>query len=285
MIATDVSHLWPKVPNNPTMRNFTRKIPVTSQKTLLPKQPMQIYLKEHRKFTSRKRNSKKRLILSLIKKVSILGLFLMKETIKALPSQVKKWMFFILVIWLVGYFLSIVIANAKTPSIDDYLTDSIQVIWCYNDKTLETRKATKCTQRGDHNIMLPKKSDLKVWRKFFTDRQIVNRLPIVNFESWFQETAQNKFARGYVQTLRKWNISPKIEPQLKWMNDRQVSQKSSGRCGKYWEIYNKKDGFKAWEEWVIACLYRYHYHAYKGMWYSKRAMKVRAFYLDYFNQK
>ena len=76
-------------------------------------------------------------------------------------------------------------------------------------------------------------------------------MPIVNFESGFDIHASNPHAKGYVQTLRKWNIPIDIKSQLGWMLNRQVYQvveytpSGSPRCGLYWKQYNSKDGFKA----------------------------------------
>lgn len=178
--------------------------------------------------------------------------------------------------------------------ISDKLDTERKVIWCYNKYTktsqsLSDRKTKGCLQPWDHNIMVMPASHLKEWRSFWlNDRQIINRMPIVNFESGFDIHASNLHAKGYVQTLRKWNIPIDIKSQLGWMLNRQVYQvveytpSGSPRCGLYWKQYNSKDGFKAWEEGVMACLYRYHYHAHKGMWYAKKAMSAREVYINYF---
>jgi len=74
--------------------------------------------------------------------------------------------------------------------------------------------------------MLPTVSQIEIWREVFpNDEMIINRLPIVNFESGFDEYAGNKYAKGYVQTLRSYSIPPDVESQLEWMRDRQDSQK------------------------------------------------------------
>lgn len=163
------------------------------------------------------------------------------------------------------------------------------VIGCYNDitkKTYELWEAEYCYKRGDHNIMLPPRSQIKIWLRYFNEFEIVNRLALVNFESSFIEENGNKHAYWYVQTLRKYNIAPDIDSQLKWVYDRQQQQKkvkvwNSNRCGYYWSNYNYKDWFEAGEYWVLSCLYRYHYHAHKWTWYAKRGIKTTKFYKKY----
>lgn len=161
------------------------------------------------------------------------------------------------------------------------------VIGCYNDYTKKVREGTKCTQKGDKNVSLPPRSQIKVWLKYYNEFEIINRLAIVNFESNFNENAQNSHAIWYVQTLRSHGVAPDIDSQLKWMSNRQASQKvkytawGSKRCGYYWENDNVKDGFEAWEYGVLSCLYRYHYHAYKGTWYAKRGIEATQYYKRY----
>lgn len=171
----------------------------------------------------------------------------------------------------------------------DKLFETTKVIGCYNQYSKTSRVADKCTKGWDHNISIPPKSHLQKWRDIgWNDREIVNRFPIVNFESNFREYVWNPYAYWYVQTLRKYNIAPEITPQLEWMYNRQKYQKmkfsswGSKRCGIYADEYNYKDWFNAGEEWVMACLYRFHYHAYKWMWYAKRGMEARQIYIDYF---
>jgi len=161
------------------------------------------------------------------------------------------------------------------------------VIWCYNSWTKEIREAKRCTRWGDHNIILPPQSQIKIWLKYFNEFEIINRLALVNFESSFNPNAGNYFAKWYVQTLRKYKISPDIDSQLQWLKNRQKYQKVkftknwSKRCWYYWSNNNYKDWFEAWEYWVLSCLYRYHYHSKKGTWYSKRGIKTTKFYKEY----
>jgi hypothetical protein len=165
--------------------------------------------------------------------------------------------------------------------------DENTVIWCYNDRTKKAREASKCTQWGDHNIILPARSQIKEWLKVYNHFEIVNRLGIVNFESWFREYVWNPHAYWYVQTLRKWNIKPEIIPQLTWMKNRQFYQKKkfaangSRRCWYYWDHDNLKDWFEAGEYGVLSCLYRYHYHSQKWTWYAQRWIAVTKYYKWY----
>lgn len=172
------------------------------------------------------------------------------------------------------------------------------IIWCLNQETLETRVPNNnwnCLYwQGWQNIMIPPYSHIKLWRKVFdNDRQIINRLPIVNFESWFDVNAENPFAIWYVQTLKRWGVDREILPQLEWMKKRQDVQWNRfmawkywriRACGFYWDSYNYVDRFPAWEEWVISCLYRWHYHANTGRWYARKLMKARAYYIEYFEK-
>ena len=173
------------------------------------------------------------------------------------------------------------------------LEEERKVIWCYNSYTKTSRSIYDTDEEGcykwwDHNIMVMPISHLSIWRELWDDAQIINRMPIVNFESWYDIYAENPFAKWYVQTLKKWNIDINIKPQLDWMDNRQKYQLVektpawSTRCWTYWTQYNYKDWFSAWEEWVMACLYRYHYHAINWTWYAKKAMSSREIYMQYF---
>lgn len=180
---------------------------------------------------------------------------------------------------------------------DTLLTDEVQIIGCYNSNTNLTSPVNSngnCLKGGQwwrKNIMLPPKNHIPIWKEFYTDREIVNRLAIVNFESSFTTHRSNQFAHWYVQTLRKWNISPEVRPQLEWMYKRErvilLERTSwwSARCWLYWNEPNTKDWFPAWEDGVLACMYRYHYHSSKGTRYAKRWLKVRDYYLNWFRDK
>jgi len=177
------------------------------------------------------------------------------------------------------------------------------IIGCLNQNTLETKKPTtnnNCMYwPWWENIMLPPKKHIPIWYKVFNwnERAIINRLPVINHESWFDPYAwdhpnnYNPYARGYVQTLRKYHISLDVEEQLAWMKDRMEHQKQRyvaglnwriDACGKYLNEYNHRDGFAAWEDWVMACLYRWHYHANNWTWYARKLMVTRQYYYDYF---
>ncbi|NDK09782.1 hypothetical protein GW846_03315 [Candidatus Gracilibacteria bacterium] len=194
--------------------------------------------------------------------------------------------------FLVSLIIPITSADYGKLTFEDFFGEERVVIGCYNDISGETREERSCTQRGDHNIMTPPQRDIKSWKKYYNEKQIINRLALVNFESGFSETASNPSAWGYVQTLRSHGISPDIESQLAWMKNREevyrqrYFQGKSGTldgCGKYWEFDNLKDGFEAGEYGVLSCLYRFHYHANKGTWYAKRGIIVTEFYKNYFN--
>ena len=160
------------------------------------------------------------------------------------------------------------------------LSDTTTIIGCANTQTLETRPPNNnwncLLGQNWQNIMLPPASHWDTWKEVFNNnpRMIINRLPIVNFESWFNEYAWNYWAYGYVQTLRSYNIPPEIKPQLEWMRHRQSTQ-VVGNCSH--RSYS--------EDAMIRCLYNRHY----GMlthynWYSNKLMVARDFYYDWFEK-
>ena len=79
---------------------------------------------------------------------------------------------------------------------------------------------------------------------------IVNRLPVVNFESSFNPNASNGIARGYVQTLKKWNVGTSITDQLTRMVNRMEHQKTVGTCS-----HRTQEG----DERLLRCLYARHF--------------------------
>ena len=172
----------------------------------------------------------------------------------------------------------------------------MQIIGCYNSNNNTTKETTKdgnCFwwQGGRwHNIMLPPISHLKYWEEHRTDHQIINRLPIVNYESSFNPEAGNKHAVGYVQTLRSYRIPWDIRSQLAWLARREkvvlsVGNWSSKRCWIYREQDNRVDWFDAWEDAVAACMYRYHYHSYKWTWYAKRGVATKWYYKKWIEER
>lgn len=208
-------------------------------------------------------------------------------------SNILKFIFeCFIIIFILSIPVFLVVWLIQEVNADDWPT----IIGCINQDTLETKipKQWNCFYwNWWQNIMLPNQEHMKIWEEVFDSKQaIINRLPIVNFESWFNENASNKWAIWYVQTLRTHNIDKDIKSQLEWMKNRQDYQKQEevnwkyGKikaCGYYKENYNEIDWFPAWEEWVIACLYRWHYHAQNGSWYARKAMKAREYYINYFN--
>jgi len=167
------------------------------------------------------------------------------------------------------------------------------VIGCYNIYTKKARElweASGCYKKGDHNITLPPRSHIVEWLKYFNEFQVTNRLALVNFESNFDETAENDSAKGYVQTLKSHGVAPDLHSQLSWLKKRQGvhGKKYYGWkygqvrwCGYYWENNNTKDWFEAGEYGVLSCLYRYHYDANKGTWYAKKGIEATKFYKLY----
>ena len=156
-------------------------------------------------------------------------------------------------------------------------SETVRTIGCINSKTLQTKPVNSIWNcfywKNWQNISLPPDSHVKTWKKLFkTERSIINRLPIVNFESSFDENAWNKWAKWYVQTLRAYKIPKDVQSQLKWMKNRQESQKT----------WNCKQHSKS-EDRMMRCLYARHYGAKTGFdWYPNKAMVARQYYIDWF---
>lgn len=200
------------------------------------------------------------------------------------------------VFWVASLVLICIASLSYTKSAWAFFNEKPKVIGCINTLTYETFKPNKkgnCLTFGPNiqNIMLPPKSHIKIWKKVYNESEAINRLPIVNFESGFNPKANNKYAIGYVQTLRKWNVSTEIKTQLEWMKTRQDYQKQTHingvnwvveACGIYKYKDNVRDGYLKGEEGVMACLYRWHYHAHNGTWYARKAMSAREYYITYF---
>lgn len=169
----------------------------------------------------------------------------------------------------------------QTSSLAGLLWDGVQVIGCINSKTLEVRKplakvGMECYHgQNRQNIKVPPLSHLPYFQKYWhTDRAVINRFPIINFESSFNENAKGKWDWWYVQTRIHYNVPRDIDSQLWWMarrekeNTLKVYLNGSKRCGYFRENPNTFDGFPAGEEWVLACMYRYHNHARYGSSYA-----------------
>lgn len=158
--------------------------------------------------------------------------------------------------------------------------NNIKIIGCINTITLETREPS---ENGNclfglnwQNIMLPWNDQLNKWWKVFeTKNQIINRLPIVNFESGFDPYAENSIAIWYVQTLKKYKIWLSIEEQLTWMKNRMESQKE-WNCSQWVEF---------WEERLLRCFYARHYGALSWYhWYPNKLIAARNYYIQYFEK-
>lgn len=83
----------------------------------------------------------------------------------------------------------------KQKSTLDSLPDHVQIVGCYKDGVIKEPNNGNCLYGpGRKNIMTPPVSHIRIWRKYYNDRQIINRLALVNFESSFDENAYNDFA-------------------------------------------------------------------------------------------
>lgn len=155
------------------------------------------------------------------------------------------------------------------------LPDKPTLIGCINTKTYKIvpMTATGNCYLGNNwqNIGIPPRSQIEKLKKLNTTSEIINRLPIYNFESYFDEGKSNKIAQGYVQTKKEYKIPTDITSQVRWLNARMSSQKK-GNCS-----HNKT------EDNMIKCLYARHYGALtKNHWYVKKAFATRQFYIEYF---
>lgn len=207
-----------------------------------------------------------------------------KEYIESVEwkKRFQKWL---TMVWVIGYIVSVVIAWAilypQETNASSFLArfpTENTVIACYNN--WDIRESKSCTSPWDQNIILPARSQIEVWQKYYTDEQILNRLSLVNFESSFNENAWNKYAVWYVQTLRTYSIPSDIDSQLNWMKNHKEWY-TRKICSRYWNEYNSYDSQSAWEYGVLACIYRMHYHAYKWVAYAKKWILVTKYYKWY----
>ena len=217
----------------------------------------------------------------------------------------KKWAIIVAVVTLIliSMFISKTYANDVT---DDIYTEHARfinrfplektLIGCYNDRSKRVRSLYNpdtwhewiCLELWDHNIKLPPRSQIVTWLKYFSEHQILNRLALVNFESDFNIHASNKYAKGYVQTLRSYNIPIDMDSQLTWLKNTQAQHnnytvritwtRTMPTCKKYWNTYNPREQIEQWEYAVLGCMYRRHYNRNTGIWYGKRWVKVTKFY-------
>jgi hypothetical protein len=167
-------------------------------------------------------------------------------------------------------FILFIILTAKTHASENPIL--IGCIYTPTNKIIPMTPTGNCyLGKNWQNIMLPPREDMKVFLSMFSENETINRLPIVNFESWFRETAGNSVAQWYVQTKRVYNISPKIKPQLEWLKKRMESQKK-GNCS-----HNKS------ENNILKCLYARHFGALtKDHWYVKKAFATKEYYKTWF---
>ena len=192
----------------------------------------------------------------------------------ALWWLIALWLFAIFSPWAVRA------ANREAFNIKNYLEEDIKIIWCYNKHNHETRKTTdkwNCHYwNWWFNIMLPPKSHATARNNVFNwnAREIINRLPVVNFESSFRPDAENSIAIWYVQTLKRRQADTSIEWQLEWMKSRMNQQKTQWTCS-----YTKWSS----EEMILRCLYKRHYWQLSDRdRYPERMIRVRNYYYDYF---
>lgn len=159
----------------------------------------------------------------------------------------------------------------------DKFEDYHKIIWCYNTKTGEIKEINEkwnCFLWNNYqNITLPPKNHIEKYFLVYNNiEDIIKSLPTINFESSFNENAENKHAIWYVQTLKSYNIQKDIVSQLTWMKNRQDSQLNNKNQCWYYD-WNEKDQLK--------CLYRYHYHSKKWYAYAEKSYKVYEYYKNY----
>lgn len=205
----------------------------------------------------------------------------------------------------------------KIYIIDFYsiLWDSKKIVWCYNPTTNKFKEPksndhTACYWDGGgwQNIIVPPLDHIGEWKKVYNDMQIINRFALINFESGFDPNAKRESCAfvsnwwstscdvWYVQmndihkpknisykkrdTEQRLSITYSLQ-RMKQREDRMLEQ----YCDQYWNIYNNKEWFQAWQDAVLACLYRVHNQNNEtGSKRAKYRMKVRDFYLQYFTK-
>lgn len=180
------------------------------------------------------------------------------------------------------------------------LTDKVQVVACLNQNNMtihspkswvsEDKKCFLWNGGRWKNIMLPPKSHIEHFKKIFWD-EYKYRLAIVNFESSFNEKANNPHAKWYVQTLRSHNVKKDIVSQLSWLKNRE-EKNTWVAC----EIYTKEN-YTLFGTMDIAkgklakytCMARRHYwafspwdgkHWYHSVMYAKRYKATTEYYLS-----
>lgn len=182
--------------------------------------------------------------------------------------------------WII-LFLLLALSQTTSAANEDFLSkfwDEKKLIGCINTVTLEIVSPTKkgnCYYGKDwQNILIPSRSEALVFLDVFgSEAEAINRFPVVNFESGFDQFAKNAIAKGYVQTKKEYNVPIDPYSQLTWMKKRMDTQKGTS-CRWYVE---------SGEERMLRCLYARHYGALSGFhWYPNKAIATRSFYLDYF---
>lgn len=162
----------------------------------------------------------------------------------------------------------------------------VKVIKCLNEKdmTLHDTKGWNCfLGKGWRwkNIMLPPQSHLDIFKKTFGD-DYKYRLAIANFDWAFNESTENQWAKGYLQTLKSHNVPPDIVSQLNWLAKREIG--TTGR------ICDMNDNVPyGWDTKLdrFTCMARGHFGFHKpdskhyahGIIYGKRYRVVTEYYL------
>lgn len=184
---------------------------------------------------------------------------------------------FILIVCIIIWYWPLIKANADW--------DYPQIIKCLNYTTGEIKEPLDQTKQGCYvwqwftTVRLPTQYQMDMLNKFYNKEQIINRLAIINHESQFDVWA--KWWQDYWLLQIHWWVEfwGKTEEQFAWLKNR--DKYTLKICWKYWIENNTFDWYKKWEDAVISCYYRLHNNA-NLKWYSKKLMKLREIYTNYF---
>lgn len=192
-------------------------------------------------------------------------------------------------------FLWITSANSTQLTYDDFwyiLEPYSIVIGCYQGWTTYQPKDWVCKWK---NILLPPKSHLKYFKKYFKEwndwklicdnsclEKIAHRFSLVNFESWFNPnaiSATNDY--GYIQVNggKDFLWEHKIQVSLDWLDSRWEDHLNN-LCIPTYKVNPKNT------DQVFKCLLmRHNWQKSLNNGYSLRWLSWKYYYLNYFKNK
>ena len=183
-------------------------------------------------------------------------------------------------------------ANLSYDEFWNFFEDYPIVIGCYEKWTTYEPKDWNCRWK---NILLPPKSHLQYFKKYFDKQQdgslmcwqscfekIAHRFSLVNFESGFNPnaiSASNDY--GYIQVnwWKDFLWEHKIQISLDWLDSRWEDHLNS-LCIPTYKVNPQNT------DQVFKCLLmRHNWQKSLNNWYSLRGLAWKYYYLNYFNKK